>query len=558
VTGKERIEWAVAAVASLAFGVSFGWDYGVDNQVVYLLGSLKMATPGSFQTDWFATQTTHYHPAYELLGALLLLIRRDGALIAYGQTLVIATGTLCMFWTLRVLVKKLALPSFLLLCCVMFETRTSGMGGSYVFDHILQPSTLAGAAFFAAVPLFAQARWRASSVALAVSGLFHANYMLLSCGVFFVAHLLLGRDGLRRRMLEQFVMPTLVILAFSPMIIATAGSPLAKQAQEIYFNVRAPHHFLLARFQLDLVPFAAWQMIGFGALWPMVRNGKSPLARVAVLATGMATVVWLGVAASAAGSRTATQLFAWRLSPHLEILLQLSTAAVALTVATQPGLVRRWTGPGLALILGGLALLSTAELMAKQPRLPAFLVATAFVVVACAALGHSRAKAKLALVVPIVTSVLLLAGVGWQFVERFDSVRDRSVFLNGINPYDRELTLWMRRNTPKDARFLTHPGIETIRYHGQRAIVVDWKSNPIVPGELLEWIRRLEDVSGRKIRGAGDLGGYDSLDNTRLEHLKAKYRLDFAVVQRGRERALGYPTVWSNARFVVLDLRGRP
>lgn len=544
-------------MAALALGVSFGWDYGVDNQVVYLLGALKMVTPGSFHNDWFATQTTHYHPAYELLGALLLLIRRDGAVIAYGQTLVIAAGILGMFWTLRVLVKSLALPAFLLLCCIVFETRTSSVGGSYAFDHIMQPSTLASVALFMAVPLFAEGRWRASSVALAASGLFHANYMVLLCGVFFVAHLLLGRANLRRRLLEQFLMPVLVLLAFSPMIVATAGSPHAKQAQEIYFNVRSPHHFQIARFQLDLVPFAAWQLLGFGALWPLARNRSSPLGRVGALATGLACVVWTGLALSAAGVRPVTQLFAWRLAPHAELVLQIAAAAAVVRVVAEPGLARRYGAASLALIVGGVALVSTHELLGKNQTLPAILLAILVVVAVFVVLGFTPLRAQLPRFAPIVVVLVCLGRIGMETNVRFRTVSEKSSIVTGINRQERELTTWMRENTPKDARFLTAPGIETLRYHGQRSIVVDWKSNPIVPGEVLEWVRRLEDVCGRPIRGAGDLGGYDSLDGPRLERLKAKYQLDFVVVNRGKERALGYPTVWANGRFVVLDLRSK-
>ncbi len=246
-TGRDRIrsiaEWAVAAAGSLAFGASFGWQYGVNNQVVYLLGALKMATPGIFARDWFATQTTHYHPAYELLGALLLWIRHDGALIGYGQTLAIAVGMLFVFWLSKILAGRLALPSFLLVLAIAFETRTFSVGGGYVFDEILQPSTLASIGLLAAVPLFALGKWRASSVALAVSGLFHANYLVLLFGVFVMAHLLLGTTGIRRRLFEQFLMPVLVLLAFSPMILATAGAAHAKEAQEIYFQRALPAPF---------------------------------------------------------------------------------------------------------------------------------------------------------------------------------------------------------------------------------------------------------------------------------------------------------------------------
>jgi hypothetical protein len=55
-----------------------------------------------------------------------------------------------------------------------------------------------------------------------------------------------------------------------------------------------------------------------------------------------------------------------------------------------------------------------------------------------------------------------------------------------------------------------------------------------------------------------DLDGYDSMDRNCLEHLKNRYALDYAVIRRGHESALGYKVVFSNSGFVVLDLRGAP
>ena len=69
--------------------------------------------------------------------------------------------------------------------------------------------------------------------------------------------------------------------------------------------------------------------------------------------------------------------------------------------------------------------------------------------------------------------------------------------VTGVGRDEGELYAWMRGSSPKDALFLTPPGVETMRFHGQRAIVVDWKSNPIVPEEVLEWHQRLKDVTGR-------------------------------------------------------------
>jgi hypothetical protein len=119
-----------------------------------------------------------------------------------------------------------------------------------------------------------------------------------------------------------------------------------------------------------------------------------------------------------------------------------------------------------------------------------------------------------------------------------------------------ELYAWMRDKTPLDAMFLTPPDVDTFRFYGQRAIVVDWKSTPMVPGELVDWLERLSDVAGRPVTSRRDLNGYGSLDRERLLALKAKYDLDYAIVRRGAERELGFEVAFRHHKYVVLRLCG--
>lgn len=52
---------AVAAIAALCFAVSFGYTYGIDNQVEHMLSSLRPLGPTISHRDWHAMQTAHYH-----------------------------------------------------------------------------------------------------------------------------------------------------------------------------------------------------------------------------------------------------------------------------------------------------------------------------------------------------------------------------------------------------------------------------------------------------------------------------------------------------------------
>jgi hypothetical protein len=154
------------------------------------------------------------------------------------------------------------------------------------------------------------------------------------------------------------------------------------------------------------------------------------------------------------------------------------------------------------------------------------------------------------------TLVLLaaLAQLGRDLPEQLEELPERSLLLRDGGPKSDDLYAWMREKTKRDAVFLTPPDVDTFRFYGQRAIVVDWKSTPMVPSELVEWLRRLSDVTGGPVESRRDLRGYDELDREQLERLKAKYRLDYAVVRRGAERKLGYEPVFRNQRYSVIRL----
>ncbi len=139
-------------------------------------------------------------------------------------------------------------------------------------------------------------------------------------------------------------------------------------------------------------------------------------------------------------------------------------------------------------------------------------------------------------------------------VGEIEAIPSNSSLLREGGAKSDDLLAWMRNETPIDAVFLTPPDVDTFRFYGQRAIVVDWKSTPMVPGELVEWLRRLSDVCGQPIESRRDLRGYGDLDRAHLERLKAKYHLSYAIVSRGDERKLGYETVFKNHRYAVVKL----
>lgn len=568
---KNALEIALAVVASLCFGASFGYNYGIDNQVVYMLSSLRLLDPALFTQDWLATKTTHYHVAFKYVAAALIAMDHRGWAVAVAQNLAIAAGMLCVYALIRVLTdRRRALAAFLLLLSIAFITRTSAASASYVFDAIFQPSTLGSLALLASVPFFAKGRWLESGAFVALSGLFHGNYLILLIMAYGVAHLLLGKSGLFGRLAQQFALPSVVLLLMLPLILGTAGAPNGAQARNIYFNIRAPHHFVPANSERDFIPFAAWQMIAAGAsLHLLQRDGNA--RRLGAMLAGLLLVIWSGLVLSTlVHVGPATQLFSWRLAPHAELICQALACVGIVEIFTAPSSPYRRSGAAFGLLAAGVGFMAMYYGDRNNTPIPYLvlgLFGAAFFAKAVSATTvalvrpawQSRLRRAWESVGPTAALAASLACVLPIGINQMNSIRQRSSLLNGLSKDEADLYEWMH-STPKDTRFLTPPDMERTRFDGQRSIVVDWKSNPLIPGELLEWYRRLEDVSGHPGFTTGrELDGYNSMDRARLDKLRAKYDFDCVVVRRGRDAGLGpLHVAHRNNSYVVLDLRVAP
>src|SRR5690242_17363337 len=88
-------ELIIAFLVSAAFGASFGFNYGIDNQVTYLLKSLAIVEPDILHKDWFLHGVTQYHPAFADLGVALIALDPSGWLVALLNALVITAC--CLF-----------------------------------------------------------------------------------------------------------------------------------------------------------------------------------------------------------------------------------------------------------------------------------------------------------------------------------------------------------------------------------------------------------------------------------------------------------------------------
>lgn len=164
--------------------------------------------------------------------------------------------------------------------------------------------------------------------------------------------------------------------------------------------------------------------------------------------------------------------------------------------------------------------------------------------------------AKLSVGLLLVFSIGQTLLFGWQLA----AVVSFPGLAQGVNPAWAELCTWVRQNTAQEARFVLMPlDRDSFPWLAERSIVAAYKFLPQTPEEIVEWYRRMDDVTAgsltqltrdpNKLRSRPGVGkeirqkmrqGFASLDTAGAIALMDKYdapyfltrswhRLDLAI-----------------------------
>ena len=118
---------------------------------------------------------------------------------------------------------------------------------------------------------------------------------------------------------------------------------------------------------------------------------------------------------------------------------------------------------------------------------------------------------------------------------------------------EQEIYAWAR-TTPPSSQFLIPPGLSAFRLFGERAVVADRKGISLRPDDLLEWYRRMTEISGADHMGRKTLmeEGYGMMTADRLHAVSEKYGIDYVVARRGTPLAdLPMVLAFENTDFVI-------
>lgn len=552
---------------ALLVAISFGFDYGTGNQPTYLLGGLRLINHDVLARDWLASETYAYHPAF---GWVVWLAALAGPLpwtLTILNTLLVAGALFGLKWLIQQIEEDGIWLTSLLVLCVVAIDQTFSVAGSYIFGHSLQPSTLAGIAFIVAVGGFLAGRWLLSGVALAVAGVFHINYLVLGIAVFALAHLLLGTRTLVKRCSLQLGAALIVLAANMPVLLDVASAPGAKEAAHIFMSIRSPHHYLPQRFFVQLVLFLAWQVAAL-ALWRdadvvvatshRLRALWAALAVPVVAATVINTVILIP---------QLSQLFVWRMAPFAVLLAQIVTCSACVQIILHPGRntgePRRMFGARRAIAVAAVGVVIAYRLTHHADGfggIPIPSLALAGLFIACTG-AVAAARWMPSILVRRCLAAAALVGLAAATRGRLRDAYQSSTVIRGegVLP-EAGLYRWARATRPTTL-FLIPPDLGAFRLRTLRAVVVDWKSTPVRPDELIQWYKRIEAIAGRPVYSLRDATqGYAASNSARAMGLRRRYGIDYMVVRRRNAKAIcrlagRFPTVYADSTYLVLDLR---
>jgi hypothetical protein len=370
---------------------------------------------------------------------------------------------------------------------------------------------------------------------------------MLGIGLFAAVELSSRPVNVRR--LAAVLGPSLLVLAaFSPALIASAHAQDPETALRLLVKFHAPGHYDPARFRRWVAPLVGALVVAWGAL-PILRTAGHEAAarlwRFAAVATALcvaATVIvsippWLGF----------TRLFVWRIAPFAQLASQLIVIAAALAPTETS---------------------ETSATPMSRRRVYAVLIGAAVLLVESVHLGggHYLYTSVLGLVAavglaakwlrrPTLAIIVAVAACGLALAHQRDALVDPPLFAPGSED---DVFRWVRTETPVDAMFLVPPYMVAFRLRGERAIVVDTKSPPLVPDELVAWYRRLCAIMGTPDVATHEAmeAAWDALTPDQLLAAARWFHADYIVLDKLRSSArLTAPVAFESYVRVIYRVR---
>ena len=500
-------------------------------QLSYFLHAFHQSDPQFLKHDWFTTQTPTPHPFFAWWIASLHSLN----LLPPGLFLIWVTQIALLLYGIFRLCNLFSSDSRLP-CLVSFMLLfyfSDGLGQSTLFSAVVQPTDMAMPFYLLSLLFFFEERMALAGMFLGLAGLLHIHLGLNGLLVFILLWFFFHRAKNLPKMVGGLL---LFFLCISPNLIpilqnfSLFDSADHSEILKVFFNFRSPHHYRPSTFQL------AYSLRVFFPLFFLWEIKPKPDRLKVFLFSKTFVAVVSGLCLLAAVSTEifylpgVALLFPFRLSPFL-LLFGLVGMSYALLErleskekfgALLAGLIfflvyfdrdsrlffplalftlvnwkleraGRWSAVSLLLTF---IFIASSFLMTHRVDELIFCGLLAFLSVAILRFlptGHISQ-----LVWTVCLWVLPALAFHLFFPNRisFHSIQTTPppALLRNNPPLWQALD-WIKKQTEREAVFLTPPHLSGVRFFAERAIVVDFHANPYGSRALKEWKERLEAVT---------------------------------------------------------------
>jgi hypothetical protein len=545
--GISTTEALVVGCTALLFLLEIGIKNGELNQVFYLLRGLRQANPSLLARDWYTVDSVPYHLWWNVVIALLAKANVLALGLTLGTVIVSIAFTVSVYVVMKTLYAEPVLPCVLALM-LFGGLFTRGLGDWDLLASSVEPFSISGVALVCGLAFLARREPLGVGVCLGFSAFLHPHFAVLLTAVLLVSAVPLYLvEG--PRFLALVAIP-FVFLAAPTLwqVYRFASAPGGNEALRILSTV-APQHYLPWR--AGVKPFVLFgSALALGIAGVAIRRPRLQPALFIMLASALIIVVGSLFACRLALSTIVERALPWRLA-CIVMLAGLSAGAA--------GLAHGWrrTPAGTSAlpwwVLAYSALVLSAVCGTTRMRWAVLVAGTVPIVVSWV---RDLPSSSTAHACSIISLAVLLVGMGPVALAEF---RKSHVDIRPIERTRSEVYSWAQSNTPLDSLWVVPLDWKDFRLNAQRAIVADWSATPFYPADVIEWHRRMRDLTGlNEIRTAGQVNAaYEAMDCGRVDYLHKTYGVDYVVTASSTAMPCGVP-VFQDDKFTVWRVREAP
>ena len=480
-----RVPWFVPLVALVVYLLRHAYGFPAADHDDLLPYLYHLLNPELFAEDWFvASQTAAAGPRTLFVWFTYLPARLLGPAVTYAVLFALSWCFIAAaVYALSHHVSKDKLVAAGTVVAAMLLTPKFTLGGNDLAIAILTPSCPAWAlALWGLVLLL---RGERALVGLLL-GLATCLQALIGMQMAVVSLLLLlwGRERWSALMWFGAAYTLIAVPALLPQVLQHTGSGAnSSTIFHILFEFRAPHHYLLSRFDaFRSFSFLALLLASLACL-PLLSTKQRRLpVRVLVIAVGFGLAGYVG-------TELLGSVFVGKLQLFKVFVLAKVFVVTVLCIAIRrvlPEVVARWAG-----------------------------------------FFFDRERASLLGVLVIAGCLVAFTPQGLGFKAAPVAEEDSAL---------RQFAAWANENSDTDAVFAVPPGWSGFMSHAQRGVVVAIKGFPFADADMLEWYERLQALAPG-VGAEGPLGArmeqmdsaFLDLDWQRMAELSVRYRFSYVV-----------------------------